>query len=778
MLDSGKRLSLNWHVNRKSLRLFRTMLGIAVLSNLLFQKLLLFDLFFSSTGSIFSTKEELPFMSFRSFSLLDYCHQSWQMHLVLLLTFVLVILFILEKKPKLVALTTFFIWWNFCQFQSQFLNPSDILIGALLLISASLPTLKPHQKHSRTIDSSWAVKLLICQIAVIYLVIALVSIDLSWFNGSTLANLLHDKQLIRNTNGFQWIQESTASLISIAALFLFGIVFMGIMLSGRIKTARWVAVFGILIHSCITAIAMNNGDWLPACLAMSALFIPTEFWEKNAGENFEYIRPSDQSISIRVLVALLFFLVAQQNVYSLLNSDAPVSAVLKKFKVRKIMKLTYVPRLENASLLSQNWTILHNGSSKHYGQLYVCEKDSKEELFRSNIKRKLFENYSAFGLMKIRSTMFESQMDDFFHNYLTNWQTVFSNQKKLKFVYSYDGGGKVLAQHYKSYWHSNFTPPVYPYTYSGPVPKIEAGYGALGENGYETYQKEYADSRIMVFLPKKEKPVPVILFTHAFYGYDYRIYKSLMEHVASWGYGFAFVPYRSEHLSKNYDDNITKYSSVWEGFQDVVTTLSELVDSNQLVVAGHSFGGGIAGSLSVKAFVEKQWGRESGGVVLYSPGYMLDLEQEDLMRLPDHLYLQCQVYKTDSFTSAGMAWDYYENSDLPEKQKVMFEILEDEVDGYTYLANHFVPAHVGPSIFFDAYDYYGVFRPLDVFLKTVFEKDSLAREFLFGDSFEVRQMESHLKPMNVMQSYYPLQDESWYWAPCDDPANSRRSFCP
>ncbi len=778
MIDSSASGLLNWHVNRRSLRLFRVMLGFTMLSNLFFQKILLFKYFFHPEHSVFGTKEVFPQLEFRSFSVLDHCHDFWQFYLVLGLTIASVVLFIIGRKQRIVSALTFFVWWNLCQFQSQFLNPSDFLIGVLLFISIFLPDPQYEEGGASKNNDSWAVKLLVFQVLMVYLIPFLLRLSPEYLNGNVLSYLISDSLLLRNASIFGNLDGSILKLLSWIALVLYGSIVFGLLFYGRKKSIAWLALLGIVLHGAITAVVFNSGDWFLISMTMAVLFIPTSFWTKSDLPANTEVERFPQSIFLRIAIAVLFLLIAQQNVYSLLSEGEPVSKVLQKLKVKKIMKYTYLPRLEYASFLNQDWTNLNRKSDDRIGDFLLYEGDNPNDLFESKRKNTLFNNYTAIGWSQIRSNMYERQMDGFFHDYISAWEHLLSAENELKLSYQNGENQEILSERYESFWHAQFTPPIYRYEYTGPISEIKQGYGSKGSYAYDTYQKEFEGNNIMVFVPRRAIPVPVILFTHAFYGYDYRIYKSLMEHAASWGYAFAFVPYRNGKLSKNYEENILRFQDVWTGFQDVIYSLSDIIDSNNVVVAGHSFGGGVAGSMTTKVFVEKQWGKESGGVILYSPGYMLDLEQEHLQQLPEHLYLQTQVYKIDTVTSAGMAWDYYENANIPNNQKIMLELIGDQVEGYDYLANHFVPAQVGPNIFFDAYDYYGVLRPLDAFLKTVFEKDSVAEEYLFGEQKLVANMGTQLKPMKIMDLYYPLQNESWYWAPCKDPANTRSSFCP
>jgi len=765
----------------RSLGLFRIVLGLALLWDLVFFKVGLYSLLFSAESAMFPADFQHSVFGPSALSVLDILGSEIAEKLFFVFSAIVYMVLLLGYRSRLFSVIAFICFWSLSQRIAVFYNPAEMLTGSMLFLAMFLPLDKalairnPASINPGTVHSSPFTVLILLQLAIVYFLFALVRIEAELTAGKSILNYYNDLLLLRPWAAQLELGMTAGRIILIINVILCFAVPAGILINGKNSRWRRVAVIAIGIIAFVKIVFTHSGNWFLISLATMALLLPGEAWK-----NLHFFGTKETASKIREgafskwksIIALVFgLIILHQNALTLAERPGIAAKVMKKARLTKVLKMTRLPRVERASLFNQNWVRGFPTAPFRYGTFTVEGNGERITGSRS------FKNYCNAGLAVWRNEM-----------HLTNTQTVFSEWLRYESnngidpssIYYEQSPGRILVAGTRSEWAiSEWIIPDNYYSYKGPVDMIMEGYGAPGKSSYITYQKAHHGYSMMVYAPVSEQPVPVILFTHAFFGHNYQIYHSLMEHVASWGYAFAFVPYRKGELNKDAEERRVRYADVWEGFDDIMTTLTDVIDTNKVVVAGHSYGGGAAASLSVKLFSETGWGQKAGGIAYFCPGYMEDIDQDELEALPADLQLMAQVYEVDTVTDAGMAWDFYEHSGIADSNKLFLVVESDTVDGYEYLANHYVPLQIGPNQYFDAYDYYAVFRPLNAFLLSVFEKDADARNYLFDkDSNEVVGMGEQLKPMRVMTEYKPLQKKDWYWAPCDHPENPRREFCP
>lgn len=312
----------------------------------------------------------------------------------------------------------------------------------------------------------------------------------------------------------------------------------------------------------------------------------------------------------------------------------------------------------------------------------------------------------------------------------------------------------------------------------GPVDRPSDGYGKDGMNEVEKLvfpSPTIAGRNVEIFHPKDQNgPRPTLFFSHP-YGGNESIYNlGLFEFVARKGYVIVYAPYQTATGS-----NEERYTSLWESFKQAVTDYPELINSRKVGFIGHSFGGGATFSMAYKGFVEQGWGQEGRMIFCMAPWYVLNISQEQLGNFPENTSLVMEVYENDQVNDQRMAIDLYKNISIPNDLKDYILVRESVVDGYTYIAEHDLP---DTREFFDAYDYYTVYRLLDAQMDFCFNGSSKGKQVALGNgSAEQVTMPCTdggcLNDLEVTDNPQPIHAQDFYRFSCDSGTNQRIAYC-
>ena len=320
-----------------------------------------------------------------------------------------------------------------------------------------------------------------------------------------------------------------------------------------------------------------------------------------------------------------------------------------------------------------------------------------------------------------------------------------------------------------------------PSNLDGPISKPVSGYGADGPHEvakivYENPAFSQLDPEI--FYPKDiAEPRPTIFFAHGYGGNQSAYYQGTLEFIAKKGYVAVFVPYPT--LGVTIDD---RYDILWAGFKEAVAKYPALIDTTKIGFMGHSFGAGAIIGLGYKGFVEEGWGENGRFLFPLAQWYSYQLTDEQLENFPDNTKLIEQVYADDDVNDHRMAIDIFNHINIPDTEKDYIMMETDEIDGYTYIADHRVPTSVEGSRPFDAYDYYGIYRLLDALMDYSFNNNPTAKNVALGNgSPEQITMPAFkgetLTPLISTDEPTPVNAQDFYTNPCNGIQNPRSSAC-
>jgi len=298
--------------------------------------------------------------------------------------------------------------------------------------------------------------------------------------------------------------------------------------------------------------------------------------------------------------------------------------------------------------------------------------------------------------------------------------------------------------------------------HTGPVPAPADGFGAPGPHEVQmlTFPSPgYAGRVVTVHVPTGlAGPRPTWFFCHGFGGVRVEFYDTLLRHLASHGWVTVFSPYPiTGSVSEHYED-------LFAGFAEAATRYPEIIDTRRVGFAGHSFGGGAAPGLLLRAVRELGWGSEARCLMPMAPWYSHGLTDSDLTGYPAGTQVVMQVYEDDMMNDHRMAIDVFRGLGLPAADKDYILLRSDEIAGYGYQTGHEVPSRGADDAILER----GVLRIAAALSASCFSGDPAGRAIaLGGGSAEQVDMGADatgraLRPMLVTDDPVPRYPQSRY----------------
>jgi hypothetical protein len=319
-----------------------------------------------------------------------------------------------------------------------------------------------------------------------------------------------------------------------------------------------------------------------------------------------------------------------------------------------------------------------------------------------------------------------------------------------------------------------------PAAYVGPVPAPTDGFGARGPYAVriETFPSPgWAGQVVTVHRPEGATGRrPVWFFAHGFGGNNAIYYDELLTHLASHGSVVVFSPYPT-----NFGPIANNYAIVFDGFAAAVDRLRDVVDTNRVGFAGHSYGAGGVPALALRGIRERGWGADGLALLMLAPWFSASVTDADLASFPAGTQAVMQIYEDDLINDHRMAVDLFTHLNLPAADKDFLLMRSDRIDGYNYTSDHRVPTGAGNEGrgIFDALDAWGVLRIAQALSASALDKDPAGRAVALGNgAAEQVQMGvtpdgRALRPMVQTDAPVPLFPSSRYFQRFDGMLNPR-----
>jgi hypothetical protein len=143
------------------------------------------------------------------------------------------------------------------------------LVSLVLAISCFVPWQRPRDATAETPVRSWALRLVLVQLGIMYLWAAISKLDAAWLDGTTLGSQVTGsmKSLIEGTIGF----KGASVLVIVVEFALAAMVWMR-------PTWMFAAPLGVLFHIGIVATGFEIGLFAYLMVALYILVIPDRVW--------------------------------------------------------------------------------------------------------------------------------------------------------------------------------------------------------------------------------------------------------------------------------------------------------------------------------------------------------------------------------------------------------------------------------------------------------------------------------------------------------------------
>lgn len=314
--------------------------------------------------------------------------------------------------------------------------------------------------------------------------------------------------------------------------------------------------------------------------------------------------------------------------------------------------------------------------------------------------------------------------------------------------------------------------------HTGPVPAPTDLFGAPGP--YTLVERSFpspgfSGQAVTVYAPLGVAgPRPTWFFCHGFGGYHVAFYEDLLRHLVSHGWTTVFSPYPITGTVEEH------YADLFSGFTEAATRYPDFIDTRRVGFAGHSFGGGAAPGLLLKAWRELGWGADARCLMPMAPWYSSVLTDADLAGYPAGTQVVMQVYEDDIMNDHRMAIDIFRRLGLPAVDKDFVWLHSDEIAGYGYQTGHNVPGRGANDAIFER----GVLRMAAALSASCFAGDPAGRAIALGGGSPAQAYLGEdstgraLRPMTVTDDPVPRFPESRFTFPFTSPGNPRGASPP
>lgn len=198
---------------------------------------------------------------------------------------------------------------------------------------------------------------------------------------------------------------------------------------------------------------------------------------------------------------------------------------------------------------------------------------------------------------------------------------------------------------------------------------------------------------------------PGVFFAHGYSARTPLLYDGLVRHLVSLGH---VVVYASYPIAYNPP---WQYATVDAGFRQGAA-VSGRVDLAHVGFAGHSFGAGMTPRM-VQLAAARGWGSRSLWMAVLSPHFALEVGSGPI-HVPPRTQALVIAYETDEFVDNRIGIEIFESLDLPDDHKQHVTLRTDGRFYPPLYAGHMAPNSIPLLLPEDSYDFYGLYRNLDV----------------------------------------------------------------
>ncbi len=264
-----------------------------------------------------------------------------------------------------------------------------------------------------------------------------------------------------------------------------------------------------------------------------------------------------------------------------------------------------------------------------------------------------------------------------------------------------------------------------------PIMPIEKGFGSRGSYKVnERYIAHPAGGKgdLYCFTPENYSGKMPLLFFSPKLNESGKVYRQLLLYIASNGYKVITTVNQSRQSSS--DNN--RYDAMLSGFEAVLETEKQFVDTTRIGFAGHAYGAGASLAISWYYIKKKHWGSNECFLFLMSPSYVYYFSDEQFAAYSGNVNMVIEVFEEDHFNDHRIAEDIFYSINIPPSCKDFIYIKSAVHGSFDYDADFQLP-EAEDDDGLKPLQQYGIIRPLHALIEATFNHDSSAYDIALGN---------------------------------------------
>lgn len=423
-------------LDTRSLSLFRILLGISILYNIIFIKWKFIGYLLGENA--FITLELIQtFTNVPDYSIFDLYNTSFFVKVFMVLYLINTVLFTIGFKTKLTSILSVFFQFNLFQALNPVTLGPDMYNFHLSFWAMFLPLGNYFSidrvlfKNSILRAPSLAVSIvLLFQIGCIYFFTAVFKYGDPWVSGYAVRNMLLDENFTRWLGEIFRDSKPFYSSMTYLTLFFEYLTLPLLFVKWRFKYFRVIiSLFLLFFHGTIF-LTYDVGNFSISGIAIAFLILPTDVWDRIGFlKKSKIISPQynlmNWNIKPLVLIfsMLCIYVILERNIYNYYYyiQDNNTSEKLQKFQI---------PSPAVASIFTQYWRMFAPEPQNHIGWFEICLsepiKDSKEHfscdvIFHSLRDKNKISDWEAFLISVSKNKLSPNNEDNILFRYFSKW---------------------------------------------------------------------------------------------------------------------------------------------------------------------------------------------------------------------------------------------------------------------------------------------------------------------------------------------------------------------
>jgi len=296
----------------RSLSLFRVVLGLNIIYNIIFYRLSSVSLFYGKSGIV--SQEELE-LRYGLFSVLHYLPNGG-IFFYFLMVLVVAVLFTIGYKTKWLSILLFFMFSQVLTGNPMTVHAVEFIIEVCLFWSIFLP-LQTHfspfkQKEIKPV-SKLAVFAMLLQIFLLYFTSVVTKTGELWQSGLVIESASGDLTHAALLSGFFGSLPGLSKILTYSALVVELLIAMLVWGRGKLRMLAVILIIGLHVG---IALAIDVGPFYFSTLCFAVFLLPTSFWERTkvpTGPKLKFNDRINWKSPINIFLILCMLLMVQKN---------------------------------------------------------------------------------------------------------------------------------------------------------------------------------------------------------------------------------------------------------------------------------------------------------------------------------------------------------------------------------------------------------------------------------------------------------------------------------